>query len=50
MASTLAACTELRYLLLTHAGRCFGRKSIKALLETNTGAQLCCLSISGAYL
>jgi hypothetical protein len=50
MASILASITGLRYLLLTHAGRCFGTKSVKALLEKNTGAELCCLSIAGAYL
>jgi len=40
----------LRYLLLTHAGRCFGTKAVKALLEKNTEAALYCLSITGAYL
>jgi len=50
MASVLASTTGLRYLLLTHAGRCFGRKSVKALLEKNASANLCCLSIAGAYL
>jgi len=49
MASILARTTSLRHLLLTHAGRCFGSKSVKMLLE-NTGAQLCVLSIAGAYL
>ena len=51
MASILARATSLRHLLLTHAGRCFGPKAIKMLLpEQNTGAQLCILSIAGAYL
>eukprot|EP00536_Pseudo-nitzschia_multiseries_P007626 jgi/Psemu1/287249/fgenesh1_pg.181_\ len=50
MASALASIVGLRYLLLTHAGRCFGRKAVNALLEKNAGAQLCCLSIAGAYL
>lgn len=50
MASILAKTPELRYLLLTHAGRCFGTKSIKALLEKNKDAKLHCLSIAGAYL
>lgn len=50
MASILAKTPELRYLLLTHAGRCFGTKSIKALLEKNKEAKLHCLSIAGAYL
>ena len=50
MASCLANSTALRYLLLTHAGWCFGTKSVKALVEMNKGAELCCLSIAGAYL
>ena len=48
MAETFHKLDGLRYLLLTHAGRCFGPKAVSALLSTT--AQLCCLSISGAYL
>jgi len=48
MANALAEMTALRYLLLTHAGRCFGPKSVQALLTTKT--PLCCISISGAYI
>ena len=48
MAETLSKLAGLRYLLLTHAGRCFGPKSVDCLLSTK--APLCCLSISGAYL
>lgn len=50
MSSVLASATSLRYLLLTHAGRCFGPKAVKALLKENTGARLYCLSVAGAYL
>ena len=50
MASIISKTKGLRYLLLTHAGRCFGKKTVKALLEKNTDAELCCLSIAGAYL
>ncbi|VEU43723.1 unnamed protein product [Pseudo-nitzschia multistriata] len=50
MASALASIGGLRYLLLTHAGRCFGKKAVEALLEKNKGAELCCLSLAGAYL
>jgi hypothetical protein len=49
MADTLSKLTGLRYLLLTHAGRCFGIKSVQALL-TPPQAPLCCLSIAGGYL
>ena len=48
LATTIAALKELRYLLLTHAGRAFGPKSVESLLQSK--AKLCCLSISGAYL
>jgi hypothetical protein len=48
MANALSEMAGLRYLLLTHAGRCFGPKSVNALLTTK--APLCCLSISGAYI
>jgi hypothetical protein len=50
MAATLAEMSGLRYLLLTHAGRAFGTKSVTALVEKNKTAQLCCLDIAGAYL
>ena len=50
MASILAKTPGLRYLLLTHAGRCFGTKAVNALLEKNNEAKLYCLSITGAYL
>ncbi len=50
MALILARTPYLRYLLLTHAGRCFGPKAVKALLEKNKEAKLYCLSIAGAYL
>ena len=48
MSKALLDLTELRYLILTHAGRCFGPRSVKSLLETK--APLSCLSIAGAYL
>lgn len=50
MASILARTTSMRHLLLTHAGRCFGSKTVNTLLEKNSGAELCVLSIAGAYL
>lgn len=61
MAKTLEAVGEsLRYLLLTNAGRCFGVKSVKALMKEikdargeihyTPRAQLQCISITGAYL
>jgi hypothetical protein len=50
MAATLATMPSLRYLLLTHAGRCFGPKAVNEFLKKNTTAQLNCLSIAGAYL
>ena len=48
MADALKDMPSLKYLLLTHAGRCFGPLSVEALVTTR--APLCCLSISGAYL
>lgn len=50
LASVLGSIGGLRYVLLTHAGRCFGPKAVKALLEDNESAKLCCLSVDGAYL
>lgn len=50
MSSTLSDMSTLRYLLLTHAGRAFGKKSVTALVEKNTSARLCCIDIAGAYL
>ena len=50
MASIVAKTPGLRYLLLTHAGRCFGTKAVNAMLEKNKDAKLYCLSIAGAYL
>ena len=61
MAQTIEAVGgSLRYLLLTNAGRCFGTKTVKALLKEIKGvsgevhytprAQLQCISVSGAYL
>jgi hypothetical protein len=49
MASTVETLYGLRYLLLTHAGRCFGPTTVQALTQKSK-APLCCLSISGAYL
>ena len=48
MANALGEMFCLRYILLTNAGRCFGPKSVNALLHSK--APLCCLSISGAYI
>jgi hypothetical protein len=48
MAKQLQESPGLRYLLLTHAGRCFGPSSVQSLLTVKPS--LCCLSISGAYL
>lgn len=48
LANTMATLTGLRYLLLTHAGRAFGTKSVDCLIQSK--ANLCCLSITGAYL
>jgi hypothetical protein len=48
MAKKLQESPGLRYLLLTHAGRCFGTSSVQSLLTVKP--PLCCLSISGAYL
>jgi hypothetical protein len=50
LATTLASMSSLRYLLLTHAGRCFGPKAVHEFVEKNATAQLNCLSIAGAYL
>jgi hypothetical protein len=50
MALALGRIKGLRYLLLTHAGRCFGPKAVREFLEKNASAQLACISISGAYL
>jgi Leucine Rich repeat len=48
LANTIANLEGLRYLMLTHAGRVFGQKSVDSLLQSK--AQLSCLSVSGAYL
>lgn len=48
LAKTIAGLQGLRYLILTHAGRVFGPKSVESLIQSK--ANLCCLSISGAYL
>eukprot|EP00980_Cylindrotheca_fusiformis_P031042 scaffold25738_cov127-Cylindrotheca_fusiformis.AAC.2 len=48
MAKVLLDQRALTILILNHAGRCFGPKTVNALLESK--ASLCCLSISGAYL
>lgn len=48
MAKVLTGLHSLSFLMLTHAGRCFGPKSVDVLLETKP--PLCCLSIAGAYL
>lgn len=48
MAKELLNLQALTILILNHAGRCFGPKSVDALLESK--ASLCCLSITGAYL
>ena len=49
MAKTVSTLTDLRYLLLTHAGRCFGPTTVQALIDKSK-APLCCISIAGAYL
>ncbi|KAL3940546.1 MAG: hypothetical protein SGARI_000925, partial [Bacillariaceae sp.] len=49
MAAALSNTKGLRYLLLKHAGRCFGAKTVPAFLKNET-AQLACISIEGAYL
>lgn len=48
LAKTIADLKGLEYLVLTHAGRVFGKQSVNSLIHANV--QLCCLSISGAYL
>ena len=48
LAKTISDLKGLQYLVLTHAGRVFGNQSVNSLIQSN--AQLCCLSISGAYL
>jgi len=48
LARTINDLQYLQYLLLTHAGRAFGPKSVETLIESK--ANLCCLSVSGAYL
>jgi hypothetical protein len=50
MADALKNMPHLRYLLLTHAGRCFGPKAVQEFIRQNSTAQLNCLSIAGAYL
>ncbi|KAG7353835.1 hypothetical protein IV203_003190 [Nitzschia inconspicua] len=50
MANALKTMPNLRYLLLTHAGRCLGPKAVQEFLQHNTASQLSCLSIAGAYL
>lgn len=48
LAKTIDELTCLRYLMLTHAGRVLGPKSVDCLVRSNT--RLCCLAVSGAYL
>lgn len=48
MAKVLSDLPTLSFLMLTHAGRCFGPKAVEAFLENKP--PLCCLSIAGAYL
>ena len=48
MAKVLSELRSLSFLMLTHAGRCFGPKSVAAILDLKP--PLCCLSIAGAYL
>ena len=49
MSKTIETLSDLRYLLLTHAGRCFGPRTVQALVDKSK-APLCCISIAGAYL
>lgn len=48
LAKNIGNLIELRYLLLTHAGRVFGPKTVDRIIQSK--ASLCCLSITGAYL
>jgi hypothetical protein len=48
LAKTISSQKGLCCLLLTHAGRVFGPKSVESLIQSK--ANLRCLSITGAYL